>query len=445
MHDIFGSTTLVLAIGSYLGAMTVAGLMTAYFRIDGLYRNGLLDDEKLGPILTRYLKTSRRFLVTVSTLYLALAAVSCLAWGQTLAEIWSGPIGFRYYLVYLLTTILVWTSGSLLIKMLANMAAPGYARILGGLLFPIQWLLRPWAVLTLWLMDRIDDTLWTTEMLPHLSPSEIRSLITEDQENVTLDSEEREMIHGIFELRQTVVREIMVPRIDMVTLDVNLPISDVVAAVNQKRHSRIPVYTGSVDKIVGILYSKDLLNLVEGGRLVSESRTLADLMRPAYFIPESKKIDEVLDEFRAQRIHMAIVIDEYGGTAGLVTLEDVIEEIVGEIEDEFDDQAQLFEWIDVHTLSVDPKIDLEDLEELLGLAIATDSNETSETLGGLIYEAAGKVPESGDRIEVSELEVTVEEVVDQRILRVTIRSQTDLPGFTKNIIRAKADQESSNG
>jgi len=435
--------TLILALVAYLGAMTMAGLMTAFFRVSGLYRNGLLAAERLGTVLDGYLQASRRFLVTVSTLYLALTVLGCLAWGRLLDGLWSGPASFRFYLVYAVTTIVAWAVGGVLLKAVASAAALGYARVVGGLLFPIQWLLRPWVAVTLWIMDRFDDTLWTTEALLHLSSGEIRSLINEDQEEVTLDEEEREMIHGIFELRQTVVREIMVPRIDMVSLDVSTSIADVVQTVNDKRHSRIPVYEGSIDKVIGVLYSKDLLNLVDQDRLVTDGRLLADLARPAYFIPESKKIDEVLDEFRAQRIHMAVVIDEYGGTAGLVTLEDVIEEIVGEIEDEFDDQEQLFEWIDERTLRVDPKIDLEDLEELLGVSVPAEGSETSETLGGLIYEAAGNVPQRGDRIEVSEFEVTVEEVVDQRILRATIHSSTPLPGFARRDTNERRTGESA--
>jgi len=168
---------------------------------------------------------------------------------------------------------------------------------------------------------------------------------------------------------------------------------------------------------------------LKGGRLESNGKTLVDLVRPAYFIPESKKIDEVLDEFRAKRIHMAVVIDEYGGTAGIVTLEDVIEEIVGEIEDEFDEEESLYDWVDGHTLRVDPKIDLEDLAEVLGRAVSSEAEESSETLGGLIYEAAGSVPAGGDTVALDNLEVTVEKVEDQRIVQAVIRSPELLPGW----------------
>jgi CBS domain containing-hemolysin-like protein len=253
-----------------------------------------------------------------------------------------------------------------------------------------------------------------------------------EDRDVQLDEEEREMIHSIFSFQDTVVREIMVPRIDVVALDVNDPFATAVATINATRHSRIPVCDGGPDKVVGILYSKDLLGLVEGDQLVTAGKSLSELLRPAYFVPESKKIDEVLDEFRSKRIHMAVVIDEYGGTAGLVTLEDVIEEIVGEIEDEFDEEETLLTWVDDRRVRLDPKIDLEDLEEVLGVPLGhAEGAETSETLGGLIYEAAGKVPDSGDRIEVGGYHITVEKVADQRIVRVLLEADTPLPGHAR--------------
>jgi len=266
-----------------------------------------------------------------------------------------------------------------------------------------------------------------TALPPPLTAGEIRSLLSGEEEALDLEEGEREMIHSIFGFHDTAVREIMVPRIDMISLDAADSIETAVATVNATLHSRIPVHEGSVDRVTGLLYAKDLLALVEEGRLVSRGKTVGDLARPAYFIPESKKIDEVLAEFRHSRIHMAIVIDEYGGTAGLVTMEDVLEEIVGEIEDEFDDREHLYEWLDERTLRVEPKIDLEDLQEVLGLALPAE--EGSETLAGLVYEAAGRVPEAGDSVEIGGLSVTVEAVEDQRILRVRIVAPAPLPGW----------------
>jgi len=426
------SGAVALAVGAWFGAMLMGGLMTAHYRISGLHAHGLLDKEALGSALRDSLDHPRRFQVTTGTLYLLLTLLGCFSWGRVLATVWDGPLDLRFHAVYAVTALLIWSLGGMAFKLLAAGTARAYARTVGTVVYPISWLLRPWSALMLAVMDRLDDTLWAAEAHPHLSAGEIRSLISEDGDNSTLDEDEREMIQSIFAFHDRAVREIMIPRIDMVALDGDADAQASLPAVIEEGHSRIPVYSGSVDRIIGILYSKDLLRLVEEGRFTGGGRTLAELVRPAYFVPESKKIDEVLDEFRSKRIHMAVVIDEYGGTAGLVTLEDVIEEIVGEIEDEFDEEETLLTWVDDRRVRLDPKIDLEDLEEVLGVPLGhAEGAETSETLGGLIYEAAGKVPDSGDRIVVGGYHITVEKVADQRIVRVLLEADTPLPGHAR--------------
>ena len=422
--------TVVLAVVAWLGALLMGGLMTAHYRISGLYRNGLLEKDRLGPVLRNSLDDGRRFQVTISTLHLAMTMLGCFAWGHILFQTWSGPLDVPFYLLFGGSSLLAWSLGGLVFKMLAVGTALAYVQVVGALVYPLVRVLRPWSTLMLAVMDRLDDTLWTADVQTHLSTGEIRSLINKDGEDVVLDEDEREMIQSIFTFHDTAVREIMIPRIDMVTLDGDADVGEMVQAVIDSGHSRIPVYQGNADKVIGILYSKDLLKLVDEGRFGGGGRKLADLVRPAYFIPESKKIDEVLDEFRTQRIHVAVVIDEYGGTAGLVTLEDVIEEIVGEIEDEFDEEEELLTWIDDCSVRLDPKIDLEDLQERLGVDLTRiEGWETSETLGGLIYEAAGKVPDQGDRIPVAGYTVTVENVEDQRLIRVLLEAESPLPGF----------------
>ena len=429
-----GAGTLVLAASCYLGAMLTAGLLTAYHRLSALHRNGLLEESRLGPVVRRYLAEGRRFQVAVSSLYLILTTLGVVAWGRLLAGAWPEAAAPRLLTVFVILVVLAWTLGALLLKMMAAGTAVGYLRTVGLLAWPLVLILRPWAALLLLLMDRLDDTLWAAEAQPLLSSGEIRSLIRDHETDVDLDAEEREMIRSIFDFHDTAVREIMVPRIDMVAFEQATPLDEVVATVNACRHSRLPVYDGSIDRVVGVLYAKDLLGLVRDGRFEADGHGLADLARPAYFIPESKKIDEVLDEFRAKRIHMALVVDEYGGTAGIVTLEDVLEEIVGEIEDEFDTEEPLYTWLDPTSLRVDPKIGLEDLAEVLGRPVLdAEEEESSETLGGLIYEAAGNVPEPGDTVEVAGLAVTVERVEEQRIVLAVIHAPDPLPGWPRPV------------
>jgi CBS domain containing-hemolysin-like protein len=426
-----GLTTTLVAVGAYLGAMLLAGLLSAMFRVRGLHRNGLLEDERLGRVVREYLDLSRRFQIAVSSLYLLLTIVAVAAATRLSSLAGDGAVGWRGQILFALLLAAAWTFGGMLFKLMASGVAFGYARVVGGLVYPLLWLLRPWSATLLGIMDRLDDTLWAAEAQPMLSEGEIRSLIDSEVGEVDLDAGEREMIHSIFAFHDTAVREIMVPRIDMVACDVSTPIDEVIATVNTCQHSRIPVYEGGIDRVIGVLYAKTLLDLVQDGRVVTAGKNLGDLIRPAYFVPESKKIDEVLDEFRAKHIHVAIVIDEYGGTAGLVTLEDVLEEIVGEIEDEFDEEERLYEWVDANTLRVDAKIDLEDLEELLGVGVRDEDDDGAETLGGLIYTAAGSVPGSGDRVELGSLAATVESVTDNRILMVTLRAAEPLPGYLR--------------
>jgi CBS domain containing-hemolysin-like protein len=423
---------LILALAAWGCAMLLGGLMAAHYRVSGLFRNGLLEDRPVGAALGDYLAHDRRFQVTIGALYLGCSLVGGWLLGHLLEKVWPAPMDLRFLLVFGVGSTLIWTLGGLLVRTLAAGAAVGYARVVGTLVFPLCWVLRPWAAMMLVIMDRVDDTLWSADMQPHLSTGEIRSLMSEEGQHSALDDDEREMIQSIFSFHDTAVREIMVPRIDMITLDGDAAVLDVVPTVIEQGHSRLPIYQGSVDRVVGVLYSKDLLRLVQDGRFAAEGRKVADLARPAYFIPESKKIDEVLDEFRSKRIHMAVVIDEYGGTAGLVTLEDVIEEIVGDIEDEFDEQEDLVTWIDDRTVRLDPKINLEELEEILGVTFGDAAGvEDSETLGGLVYEAAGNVPQAGDAYTVAGFSVTVEDVVDQRMLRVLLRAPSPLPGFLR--------------
>ncbi len=425
-------TPFLMAIGFWLGAMIVVGLISAYYRVSGLHRNGLLEGENLGPAVNRYLENPRRFQITMGTLFLVLSMMGGFSWGQVILRLRNNAMDAGFLGFFLLSIMLAWSLGGALFRMMASAAALSYSRMVGTLLSPVAWLLAPWASLLLAAMDRMGDTIWSGDMQQHLSAGEIRELISAETEQSSLDGDEREMIQSIFEFHDTAVREIMVPRIDMIALDGDTVVERMVDAVNENGNSRIPIYKGSIDQIIGILYSKDLLKLVKGGSFDAQGQKLADLVRPAYFIPESKKIDEVLDEFRSQRIHMAVVIDEYGGCAGLVTLEDVIEEIVGEIEDEFDEEEELVAWVDEARVRLDPKLSLDDLEELVGVDLnEAEGADTSETLGGLIYEAAGKVPSRGDKVQISQFVVTVEGVQGQRITRVLFESSDPLPGFQR--------------
>jgi gliding motility-associated protein GldE len=227
------------------------------------------------------------------------------------------------------------------------------------------------------------------------TPDEVKALLDVGQEQGSLEADEKELIHSIFEFGETTVREVMVPRIDMVCLPHDAALEDAVELIRREGHSRIPMFRERVDNVVGILYAKDLLPFLQQRQAPA---SLDQLARLPYFVPEGKKIDDLLREFQANRIHMAIVVDEYGGTAGLVTLEDILEEIVGEIQDEFDAESPPWRRTADEGWVLDAGMLLEDANALLEEQVLP-TEEDYETLGGFIYELAGQVPKAGDVFE----------------------------------------------
>ncbi len=226
------------------------------------------------------------------------------------------------------------------------------------------------------------------------------------------------LMHSIFEFGVKKVREVMVPRIDVFALDIHSPIEEVREEVTRAGHSRVPVFDGSIDRIVGILYVKDLVWIPrEGEPDVGIDR----LIRDAYFVPESKKIDELLREFQLEKKHMAVVVDEYGGTSGIVTLEDILEEIVGEIRDEYDQETPLLREIGKDEYEVAGRMNIGDLNDALRIAIPS---EEVDTLGGFLYNLIGRVPSEGEEVRYEGIEFTISRLDGQRISEVILK----LPG-----------------
>lgn len=246
-----------------------------------------------------------------------------------------------------------------------------------------------------------------------ITEDELKSLVDTGQREGVLEQDERKMIFSIFQFGNTLAREIMVPRIDMFTLEVNTPLDEAAEAALNSGYSRVPVYADNIDNIIGLLYTKDMLKVWQEG---SEYKSLRELLRAANFIPESKKVDELLAEMQAERIHIAIVADEYGGVAGLVTLEDIVEEIVGEIRDEYDQGEESHtQKISDNEYLLHGRLDMDDFNELMGVELST---EEADTLGGYIYSRIGRVPRSGESLEEGGLLLTVEQITGRRIRRV---------------------------
>jgi len=255
-----------------------------------------------------------------------------------------------------------------------------------------------------------------TTVVPVITEDEVRHTITlSEGSEGGLTEEETERIEGILDLDKVVVDEVMRPRPDIVAVPVAMPLMEALDVVLREGHSRIPVYEESIDNIVGVLYDKDLLKYLRENEV---DVGLRDIAREAIFVPESKRAADLLRDFQRQKVHMAIVLDEYGGTAGLVTIEDILEEIVGEIQDEYDQEAPLFEKISDTEWIVDAMVRLEEVNEEMDLELSGENGV--ETLGGLVFERLGEVPEIGDVVQVNGVVLEVVDIEGRRIKKVRV-------------------------
>ena len=252
-----------------------------------------------------------------------------------------------------------------------------------------------------------------------LSEEGLRYLINSVEEPGLIEEDEKKMIASIFELGETVAREVMVPRIDVVAVDERATLRQALDVIIQAGHSRIPVYRGSIDNVQGVLYAKDLLLPFRDGR---NDAPVTELMRAAYFVPESKRVDDLLQELQQRRVHMAIIVDEYGGTAGVVTIEDLLEEIVGDIQDEYDSETPMAQQIGEREYVFDAQIRLDDVNDILAAALPA---EETDTLGGFIYSQLGAMPAVGSRVNFEQLTLEVLTVQGRRILQVRVVQRRD--------------------
>jgi len=250
-----------------------------------------------------------------------------------------------------------------------------------------------------------------------ITEEDLVTLINVGKDEGVIEEQEKKMIKNIFEFGDTTVKEVMIPRVDIDFAPHDISLTSIVNMIKKSGHSRIPVYEGTIDNIIGILYVKDILKIYRELFQLKEIFDVKKILRKAYFVPENKKIDELLDIFQKDRIQIAIVIDEYSGTDGLVTMEDVLEEIVGEIIDEYDKEIELFKKIDENTFIADGMINIDKINEILHVKIPEDD---FETLGGFIYKLIEKVPREEEEIIYKNIKIIIKRVIKNRIKRVKI-------------------------
>jgi len=318
-----------------------------------------------------------------------------------------------------LLTILVLTP---LLLVFAEVCPKTYAaqypeKISFAVLHPIRffmWLLRP----VTWLVSGVSKLL--THFLhgdvdrPLISEDEIRSIIEYGEHAGAVGKEKRRMLHGVIDLSEIRVRDVMVPRTEVVGIEVNTSFTEVVKLAAQAHHSRFPVYAKDLDNVVGIIHSKEILSYLDRPGEFS----LSELARPPYFVPEAKPIEALMQALRTKHLHLAVVVDEYGGVEGICTLEDIVEEIVGEIQDEYDEEEILVTKIGPGLYLVDGSVVIRYINRRYGLAL---SEEHVNTLAGFLLDKIGSIPEEGDICEVEGARFTVREVVDRRIEKIEMQ------------------------
>ena len=382
--------------------------------------------SQAAAILQRLRADPNRFLSTVlfiNTLALIVASTATALLSESLFTRWGVPDGLRIWLTLLdsfLLSIVLLIAAEVTPKTLAITNAERVALAAAG---PVDWLataLRP----ILWAVTIVSRGLTggRAARAPYLTEEELISLLHVSEEQGVIEEQEHQMIHGIIEIGDKLVREIMIPRTDIVAVERHGGLHDIVRLFKEHRHTRMPVFDGDIDHVVGLIHTKDLLlyyTLTE-----SQKFDMDKVLRPIEFTPEQKKVDELLHDMRTKKVHMMIVVDEYGGTPGLVTLEDLLEEIVGEIRDEYDsaEEDQLVILND-HEARVDAGFPLEELNSRLGLAI--EESGDYDSVGGYVHSVLGKIASVGDSFKAGRARWTVEKVKGRRI--VTIRLAADQP------------------
>jgi putative hemolysin len=328
-------------------------------------------------------------------------------------------------IVTLLLSLFTIVFGELVPKSLALAHTEQFALRLSGFIVVLLRILGPLVAALTAVTNAVARMLGAGEQSQGvMSTQELSLLVERGGEQGILEAEEEQMIQAVIELGDQRVHEVMVPRIAMVSLPAGATLEDSIDTLIDEGHSRIPVYEETIDEIIGILYAKDLLPFLKGSAV--ERPALRSILRTPVFVPESMSVDDLLHEFQRRKVHLAIVLDEYGGTAGLVTIEDLLEEIVGEIQDEYDVEEPLIVRLSDDEARIDGRADVDDLEDLFDTKLGLEDADEYDTVGGLIYHRIGGVPKPGDQVLVDGLTLTVETTDGRRVGKVlAVRTRTD--------------------
>lgn len=415
MGKIIGLIGLFVLVGlaAFLSMAETALLAVSPIRV----RRMVEEKRPRAARLERLLDDQSRFLATILLLTLV-TQLTAATIASTLAYAYFRSIGAA--VATGIITLIMFIYGEVAPK---TFAAQNAERVALFVSYPISLLTRlihPVIRLLVWVAN-MSTRLFGIKPVPKgplLTEEELKTAVSVVEEEGIIEEEEKKMIHHIFEFGDTIVREVMTPRPDMIVLSSKATAEEALDLIMKEGHSRIPMYGDSIDNIIGVLYARDLLDVFGRGE---EKRSLREMLRPALFVPETKRVSELLRELQQKKIHMAIVVDEYGSTVGLATIEDLLEEIVGEIYDEYDLEEKMIEPVSENRIRVDARLPIDELSEHLGADL---SNADVDTVGGLVFELSGRVPEKGEEIAFQNLKFKVEKVVGHRIHKILI---TKLP------------------
>ena len=330
-----------------------------------------------------------------------------------------------FFVLALPATLVIVSAGELLPEAWALRDPETAALWAAPLVAALEWLLR-WPVRgLLWLSDKLSVPL-TGQRVPFVTEEEIKTLVDAGEEGGVIEEGEKEMIYSVFDFGETVAREIMVPRIDVAFLAEDLSLPEVFKMVIECGHSRFPVYAQTIDNVVGILYAKDLLRYLHNG---SQELDLRTLIRKSYFVPESMRLDSLLREMKRRRVHIAIVVDEYGGVSGIVCMEDILEEIIGDIQDEFDNERDDIVKLNDGMFLCDARASIDDINEALAAELPADD---FDTLGGFVFDLFGKIPSRYEKVAWQDLDFIIQDMEGHKIKTVKI------------VLKQDQDEENSN-
>lgn len=405
---------LLLLLAFLAASALVAGAEAAYFSLNRLGTAPREDEGAPGQaLLARLLRNPHDLLITI-VVGITLVNIAASAFATAVATTLVGPRGVALAIPVMIFLLVVF--GEVLPMTIAVGWPERFGLLAARPVLALAWILTPVRRLLGAFMNLV-ERLVAREETPQtaITEAELRTLVEVGHREGVVERTEREMIHGVFELGETTVGDIMRPRTDVFGVDLATPPDRLMTELRTHLHHRVPVYEGSLDNVVGILSTKALLPYYRG---LPADFELRRLLSPAYFVPVTKRADALLREFRTKKLRMAIVVDEYGGTAGLVTLEDILEEVVGEIRDEFETEERLAQALGERTYRVAAKMPIADFNAVTGLAV---SDENFDTVGGWVLDLFGRVPHRGESIEAGGIRVVVEKLHRARILEVLVR------------------------